>query len=66
MVIDNLQLGVNAETSAQITFLPPDPITRLSGQTGTSTVSDIRLKEKINNSTKTVRVNFLGLVEVID
>ena len=63
IVIDNLS---PLSPTANITFLPPDPITRLSSDTTNSTYLDIRLKEKVNNNTKTIRVNFLGLVEVID
>lgn len=51
-----------------VTFLPPDPSTNIYrvNAAGTSTVLEIKLKETQNNSTKTVRVNFLGLVEVSD
>lgn len=66
IVIDRLTLGTSEVSAANITFLPPDPITRLRGSAGTSTVLEIRLREKVNDTTKTVRVNFLGLVEVID
>jgi len=51
-----------------VTFLPPDPRTNIYrvAAAATSTTLDIKLKETQNNTTKTVRVNFLGLVEVID
>jgi len=51
-----------------VTFLPPDPRTNIYrvAAVATSTTLDIKLKETQNNTTKTVRVNFLGLVEVID
>lgn len=62
IVVDNLSIGAKSD----ITFLPPDPITTLRSDNGTSTVLDIRLKEKSNNTIKTIRINFLGLVEVID
>lgn len=51
-----------------VTFLPPDPQTniyRVSALT-TSTALEIKLKELVGNTTKTVRVNFLGLIEVIN
>lgn len=66
IVIDSLTLGTSEVSTANITFLPPDPITRLRGSAGTSTVLEIRLREKVKDTNKTVRVNFLGLVEVID
>jgi len=51
-----------------VTFLPPDPRTNIYrvAAAATSTTLDIKLKETQNNTTKTVRVNFLGLIEVID
>ncbi|HQL34921.1 MAG TPA: prepilin-type N-terminal cleavage/methylation domain-containing protein [bacterium] len=64
--IDSLSLGNVEVSQANVTFLPPDPITRLESGSATSTFMDIRLRESLNNTTKTVRVNFLGLVEVID
>ncbi len=58
--------GADLNQSVNVTFLPPDPITNIyrvnSGATSTSL--EIKLQETQNNSTKTVRVNFLGLVEV--
>lgn len=49
-----------------ITFLPPDPITTIYGGSGTSTVVDIILTEIVNNTEKSVQVNFLGLAEALD
>jgi len=53
---------------AQVSFLPPDPQTNIynSDNSSTSTKLTIELKEAVNNSVKTVQVNFLGLAEVID
>ncbi|MFA6995616.1 MAG: hypothetical protein WC249_04430 [Patescibacteria group bacterium] len=53
---------------ANVTFLPPDPRTSIyDGDTGEQSGSlMIQLKEISNNSIKTVRVNFLGLAEVIN
>jgi type II secretory pathway pseudopilin PulG len=53
---------------ANVSFLPPDPKTNLYNVTtdSTSTVLEIKLKDKNANSFKTIRVNFLGLVEVVD
>lgn len=66
IVIDNIRVGSIQDTKASVTFLPPDPLTRIQGTSATSTSVEIRLREKLNDTTKTVRINFLGLVEVID
>lgn len=58
--------SVSVGTKVDITFLPPDPITTINNGTATSTSVDIVLKDARTNSIKTVRVNFLGLVEVIN
>lgn len=68
---DNIEISAirvdgNATTDAAVTFLPPDPFTNIYDGVSTSTTLDIELKETRNNSVKTVRVNFLGLAEVID
>lgn len=51
-----------------VTFLPPDPQTNIYRvlDNATSTALDIQLKNEKTGELKTVRVNFLGLVEVID
>jgi prepilin-type N-terminal cleavage/methylation domain-containing protein len=64
--VDQITINGTEQSRANISFLPPDPLTRLRADIATGTVLEIRLKEKINNTTKTVRINFLGLVEVID
>lgn len=62
IIINSLSTG---GTKADITFLPPDPITTINGASSTKSV-DIVLKDLKTNSIKTVRVNYLGLAEVID
>lgn len=52
--------------SANVIFFPPDPRTDIVSGSATSTALEIDLKEVRNGSIKTVRVNFLGLVEVIN
>jgi len=64
--IDRIYVNSVGQQAGSVTFLPPDPITRISGSFSTGTVMEIRLHEKLNDTTKTVRVNFLGLIEVID
>ena len=67
ITIDSLTTQNNQVVQkANIIFLPPDPLTYIITDLGTTTALNIRLKESLNNTTKTVRVNFLGLVEVID
>ena len=62
ITIQSISIG----SKVDITFLPPDPITTINNGAATSTSVDIVLKDNKTNSIKTVRVNFLGLVEVID
>jgi len=66
--IIELNTGDDADGSsiANVSFLPPDPKTNIFNGVSTSTFLEITLKEARENKTKTVRVNFLGLVEVID
>lgn len=58
--------GPESNAQANVTFLPPDPTTNIYNGTATSTRLLIELTEGRNNTVKTVRVNFLGLIEVID
>jgi len=62
IVIDSISVG----NKADITWLPPDPITTITGPLATYPQVDIVLKDKNTNTTKTVRLNFLGLAEVIN
>jgi len=67
--ISGLTTAGGIENSAvNVTFLPPDPRTNIYrvAAVATSSSLEIRLREERNNSFKTVRVNFLGLVEVLD
>jgi len=69
IIISNIKTSLASSTAAaDVTFLPPDPKTNIydvnSG--ATSTAIEITMQETINNTTKTIRVNFLGLAEVID
>ncbi|MFA6194808.1 MAG: type II secretion system protein [Patescibacteria group bacterium] len=66
--ISKLTLDGGTEVNAaSVTFLPPDPRTNIfDTNTATSSALEIELTEGRNNSIKTVRVNFLGLVEVLD
>lgn len=51
-----------------ITFLPPDPLTNIFNVTtkATGTAATIELKELGSEAKKKIRINFLGLIEVIE
>jgi prepilin-type N-terminal cleavage/methylation domain-containing protein len=70
IVISSINTGSPANPSitlADVTFLPPDPKTNIFvNNEATSTVLNIILKDKRDNTSKTVTVNFLGLAEVIE
>ncbi len=67
--VSSLKIGSSGTSvnSANVSFLPPDPKTNIYSNGATSTVLEIQITElgDINNH-KTIRVNFLGLAEVID
>ena len=52
-------------SSVSVTFLPPDPKTNIFDGSLAYDAIKISLKDTRENTTKTVRVNFLGLIEVI-
>ena len=62
IVIDSLSVG----SKMDVTFLPPDPITTITGSLQNYPQADIVLRNTANNDTKTIRLNFLGLAEVIN
>lgn len=64
--IESMQMASTTVDKINVTFLPPDPITNINNGTATSTNAVIVLKDLKNNTIKTVRINFLGLVEVLD
>ncbi len=72
IVISNLQTSrANQNFSVSqvnVSFLPPDPQTNIYNPVSgaTSTQLTIQLKETSSNVTKTIKINFLGLAEVID
>ncbi len=49
-----------------ITFLPPDPKTNIYNGFSKATSVRITLRDLRSGTVKTIRVNFLGLVEVVD
>ena len=66
VAISSLKLGASYVEGVNVTFLPPDPQTNISDAGATSTVLEIQIKETGGTNIKTIRVNFLGLAEVID
>jgi len=67
VVIQSLKIGSTYVSSTNVTFLPPDPITNIYSSGTTSTDLEIKLQEKKNPvNIKTIRINFLGLAEVVD
>ena len=70
IAISSIKIGTNTlVNSVNVTFLPPDPKTNIYNPVNgaTSTVIEIQLQDKANTANvKTVRINFLGLAEVID
>lgn len=65
-IIEDILLDGTSVTEASVIFLPPDPRVNINDGFATGTALQIILKEKNNNSTKKVEVNFLGLAEVVD
>jgi prepilin-type N-terminal cleavage/methylation domain-containing protein len=66
--IDTITTGNGTTTAGNVTFLPPDPKTNIFDEvtTATSTWMTISLRDKRENMIKTIKVNFLGLAEVIN
>lgn len=64
--IDDFILENSSSTNLDITFLPPDPITRIYDGANEKIKVQIILKESLNNNIKNVMVNFAGLVDVYD
>jgi len=60
VTVDSIDLG----DSVDIVFLPPNPDTYIEGVKD-NTVK-ITLKDNKGNTTKTVEVNFFGLIDVVD
>lgn len=58
--------NVSSSGQVNVSFLPPDPKTNISNGVATSTVMTVTLKEAREGAVKTIKVNFLGLVEVIN
>ncbi|MFZ4631738.1 MAG: pilus assembly FimT family protein [Patescibacteria group bacterium] len=66
IIIDSMTTNYGPTSLANVTFLPPDPTTNIFDGVNKGNYLTIVLKDITENITKTVRVNFLGLVEVVD
>ena len=62
IIIESLSSGVKAD----VTFLPPDPITTIKSGVGNYEELSIVLRDLKNNTTKNIKINYLGLAEVVD
>jgi prepilin-type N-terminal cleavage/methylation domain-containing protein len=62
IIIQSLSVGYRAN----VTFLPPDPVTTIKSEVSDHPQLDITIKDLRSNNIKTIRINYLGLVEVID
>ena len=58
----------NTTNEVSVTFLPPDPKTNIYNEVlgSTGTALTIRLKEVNGEGRRTIKINFLGLIEMID
>lgn len=61
VAIESISVGGTGGASADIVFLPPDPVTYINESSSTDMI--ITLKDT-NNTVKSVFVNYLGLIEV--
>jgi len=66
IIIDSLTTDIGDTYLANVTFLPPDPKTNIFDGTNSAKYLTVVLKDTTDSTIKTVRVNFLGLAEVID
>lgn len=63
--IDKLTIGSSTQESViDVVFSPPDPRTYINNNHQSSMF--VTLKEDINNTTKRVEINFLGLIDVVN
>ena len=65
LVVEN-GVSTSSVNMANVTFLPPDPKTNVYDGSTVYSALNITLKDKRENAIKTIRVNFLGLAEVIN
>ncbi len=67
IIIDSLKTSTNFNAQeVNVNFLPPDPITSIFDGTNAASWLEIVLKDEKDGATRTIFVNFLGLIEVAD
>lgn len=65
VTVNNINSGGGSRTQLDVTFLPPDPVTRIYWNAlSSSTAATVTLKETTRGRTKDLNVNILGLIEV--
>lgn len=64
LAINELRVEDTSVDAIHIIFLPPDPETIINGQSNQK--AHISLQEDVNNTTKTIEVNFLGLIDILN
>ena len=63
----NMEIGaISSSSPVDIVFLPPDPQTIITANGTKVDNLTITIKEKINNSTQQLQVNFLGLIDLVE
>ncbi len=67
IIIDSLKTSTNFNAQeVNVNFLPPDPITSIFDGTNAASWLEVVLKDEKDGTTRTIFVNFLGLIEVAD
>lgn len=56
--------GIDVAGAVDIVFMPPNPATYINQANNTSV--EITLKENISGAVKKIKVNFLGLIDIVD
>lgn len=63
IIISNIDIA-GAVNAVDIVFMPPNPATYINQTDNTSV--EITLKENISGAVKKIKVNFLGLIDIVD
>jgi Tfp pilus assembly protein FimT len=64
IIVSSIVTTVSTPSTLDITFLPPDPTTRIFDGTSTSSSATITLKQTTTGKTASLTVNVLGLIQV--
>ncbi len=66
ITIYSLSIDNVISNNLYVTFLPPDPITRIYDGANDKNKAEIILKESVNETTKKIQINFNGLIDVVE